>query len=65
VDHIVPPPGFETVNLTVEDEDMDDTPASPSPNVSDDMDTDEEEDLLAYHGLQYDSSSDEDGFQHV
>jgi len=29
------------------------------------MDTDEEEDLLAYHGMDRDSSSDEDGFQHV
>jgi len=49
-----------------EDEQMDDAPASPSPNVSDDeMATDEEEDLLAYHGLHRDSSSDEDGFQHV
>jgi len=57
------------VDLTTEeDEEMDDTPASPSPNVSEDeMDTDEEEDLLAYHGINrdQDSSSDEDGFQHV
>jgi len=46
---------------------MEDTPASPPPNVSDDsdMDTDDEEDLLAYHGMHRDSSSDEDGFQHV
>jgi len=30
------------------------------------MDTDEEEDLLAYHGMDSnDSSSDDDGFQHV
>jgi len=29
------------------------------------MDTDEEEDLLAYHGMSRDSSSNEDGFQHV
>jgi len=49
-----------------EEEDMDAAPATPSPNVSDDeMATDEEEDLLAYHGLNRDSSSDEDGFQHV
>jgi len=54
------------VDLTTKEEEMEDTPASPSPNVSDDeMDTDEEEDLLAYHGLNCDSSSDEDGFQHV
>jgi len=40
---------------------MDESPASPSPNVSDDsddMDTDMEEDLLAYHGMSRDSSSD-------
>jgi len=29
------------------------------------METDEEEDLLAYQGLNRDSSSDDDGFQHV
>jgi len=29
------------------------------------MDTDEEEDLLAYHGMDRNSSSDKDGFQHV
>jgi len=30
------------------------------------MDTDEEEDLLAYHGMSRDAeNSDEDGFQHV
>jgi len=41
------------VDLTAEEEeDMDEAPASPSPNVSDDeMATDEEEDLLAYYGL--------------
>jgi len=59
------------VDLTAdaeEDEDMDESPASPPPNVSDsegNMETDEEEDLLAYHGMNHDSSSDEDGFQHV
>jgi len=58
------------VDLTEEDyKAMMDAPASPPPNVSDDsdanMDTDEEEDLLAYHGMSRDSSSDEDGFQHV
>jgi len=64
-----PPPGF--VDLTEEDDEMDDTPAFPSPHVSgdsdsDDMDTDGEEDLLAYHGLNRDDSdSDEEGFQHV
>jgi len=41
-----PPPGF--VDLTADEEKMDDAPASPSPNVSDDnMETDEEADLLA------------------
>jgi len=31
---------------------MEESPASPSPNVSgDEMDTDDEEDLLAYHGM--------------
>jgi len=46
---------------------MDEAPASPSPKVSEnEMDTDEEEELLAYHGLdRHDSSSDEDGFQYV
>jgi len=47
---------------------MEDLPASPPPNVSDDsddMDTDGEEDLLAYHGMSRDSDSDEDGSQHV
>jgi len=29
------------------------------------METEEEEDLLAYHGLNRDSSSNEHGFQHV
>jgi len=56
------------VDLT-EDEEMEDTPASPPPNVTDDsdanMDTDEEEDLLAYRNLNRGDSSDEDGFQHV
>jgi len=47
---------------------MDDTPATPSSHVSgdsDDMDTDDEDDLLAYRNMNRDSSSDEDGFQHV
>jgi len=47
---------------------MDEAPVTPSPNVSDgddNMDTDEEEDLLANHGRDRNSSSDEDGFQHV
>jgi len=48
---------------------MDEEPATPSPNVSKDgsgteMQTDEEDDILAYHGLGLDDSSDEDGFQH-
>jgi len=51
-----------------EEEEMDEAPATPSPNVSDDrstMDTDEKEDILAYHGLDCADSSDEDGFQQV
>jgi len=43
---------------------MDDAPASPSPNVSDnEMETDEEADLLASPCNS--SSSDDDGFPHV
>jgi len=54
------------VDLTTEEEEMDDAPTSPSPNVSEDeMDTDKKEDLLACHGISRNSSSDEDGFQHV
>jgi len=43
---------------------MDEAPATPSPNVSDgsNMDTEEEDDILAYHGLNRNASSDEDGF---
>jgi len=45
---------------------MDDAPVSPSHNVRDDnMETDEEADLLASPGSSNDSSSDDDGFQHV
>jgi len=65
-----PPPGFpERVDLTAdadtEEEEMDEAPATPLPNVSDgsDMETDEEADLLASLGVA--SSSNEDGFQHV
>jgi len=58
-----------TADVDDDEEEMDAAPASPSPNVSDgsNMDTDEGEDLLAYHGMDRnnDSSSDEDGFQHV
>jgi len=59
------------VDLTEEDDEPMDTPASPPPNVSDDsdasMDTNGEEDLLANYGINrdHDSDSDEDGFQHV
>jgi len=65
-----PPPGFVdlTADADEEEENMDKAPATPSPNVSngDEMDTDDEEDLLPYHGMDHDhSSSDEDGFQHV
>jgi len=60
-----------TAGADTEEEEMDEAPATPPPNVSDsegDMDTDEEDDILAYHGLDRadtDDSSDEDGFQHV
>jgi len=49
-----------------EEEDMDEAPATPSPNVSDgdEMETDEGADLLASPDNNY-SSSDDDGFQHV
>jgi len=66
-----PPPGFpDLVDLTTDadEEEMDDAPATPSPNVSDDgsgedsMETDEEEDLLAYTGEGRDGA---DGFEHV
>jgi len=58
------------VDLTADtEEDMDEAPATPPPNVSDsegDMDTDEEEDILAYHGLDRDGDdSSDDGFQRV
>jgi len=59
------------VDLTADrEEEMDEAPATHPLNVSDsegDMDTDEEEDILAYHGLDRDGadSSDENGFQHV
>jgi len=66
VDHIVPHLTLRRWTSPLKKTEMDDAPASPSPNVSEDeMDTDKEEDLLAYHGLHRDSSSDEDGFQHV
>jgi len=49
---------------------MDAGPSTPSPNVSEDgsnMDTDEEEELLAYTGMGRgnDNSSSDDGFEHV
>jgi len=51
------------------EEEMDEVPVTPSPNVSDgsEMETGDEEDLLAYtgEGRDGDDSSDEDGFQHV
>jgi len=61
------------VDLTADEEEMDDAPATPPPNVSTDgsgeeMETDDEEDLLAYTGEGRDSaasSSDEDGFQRL
>jgi len=60
------------VDLTADEEEIDDAPATPPPNVSTDaggeeIEIDEEDDILAYHGLNCcgADSSDEDGFQHV
>jgi len=64
-----PPPGFETVDLTPDadtEEDVDEAPAIPPPNVSDsegDMETDDEDKLLPYAGEA--DSSDDDGSAHV
>jgi len=68
-------PGFPdmVVDLTADadEEDLDEAPATPSPNVSEDdssaeMQTDEEEDILGYHGLGHDGdSSSDDGFGHI
>jgi len=49
---------------------MDDTPATPPPNVSEDgsgseMATDEEQDILAYTGLGRDEDSSSDGFERI
>jgi len=47
---------------------MDEAPVTTPPNVSDgsDMDTNEEEDILACHGLDQDGDdSSDDGFQRV
>jgi len=59
-----------TADADNEEEEMVEAPATPSPNVSDDgstMDTDEEQDILAYHGLDRDgaASSSEDRFEHI
>jgi len=58
-----------TADADTEEEDMDEAPATPPPNVSDgDMETGDEDDLLAYTGEGRDnatSSSNDDGFQHV
>jgi len=67
-----PPPGFETVDLTAdadteEEKYKDEAPATPPPNISDskgDMETDEKAGLLA-SPCTNNSSSDDDGFQHV
>jgi len=52
-----------------EEEEMEEAPTTPSPNVSDgsDMETDEEAELLAYTGEGRDgpASSSDDGFEHV
>jgi len=56
------------VDLTADDEEMDDAPVTPPPNVSgEERETDDEDDLLAYTGAGRcgADSSDEDGFQHV
>jgi len=59
------------VDLTNDDEEMMETPASPSPYVSEDseMETDEERDLLASPSTRRTPDSSEensdDGFQHV
>jgi len=53
------------------EEDMDEAPATPSPNVSEDgsseMETDEEAELLAHTGEGRDgaASSSDDGFEHI
>jgi len=41
-----------TTDADTEEEEMEEAPVTPSPNVSDgsNMDTNEEEDILAYHG---------------
>jgi len=47
---------------------MEAAPSTPSPNASEnssDMDTDEEEDLLAYTGLGRDEDGSRDSFEHV
>jgi len=57
-----------TADADTEEEEMDEAPATPSPNVSDGstMDTDKEEDILAYQGLDRGSAdSSDDGFEHV
>jgi len=57
-----------TADADTEKEGMDEAPAAPSPNVSDgsNMDTDEEEDILTYHGLDRDGAdSSDDGIEHV
>jgi len=57
-----------TADADREEEEMEEAPATPSFNVSDDgstMDTDKEEDILAYHGLDRAASSSEDGFEHI
>jgi len=59
-----------TADTETEEEEMNDAQVTPSPNVSDgsEMETDKENDILAYHGLDRggaDSSDEEDWFQHV
>jgi len=52
-----------TADANTKEEELDEAPATPSPNVSDserDMETDEEADLLASPGAA--SSSDDDGY---
>jgi len=57
-----------TAEADTEKEDMDAAPSTPSPNVSEDgtdMDTDEEEGLLAYTGQERHSDGSSDSFEHV
>jgi len=65
------PPGFAdlvdlTADVDTDDEDMDEAPATPFPNVSggSDMDTDDE-DAILYTGQGQQSDHSSNGFEHV